>query len=44
MYYQALKGYKIALRPNHISIFSIVYNLGNLYKDLGKLAKAKEIY
>jgi Tfp pilus assembly protein PilF len=44
MYIQALQGYKEALRPDHISILDTVNNLGILYKNQGKLAKAEKIY
>ncbi|KAF2258627.1 hypothetical protein CC78DRAFT_586912 [Lojkania enalia] len=39
MYQRALEGYEKAWGPDHTSTLSIVNNLGNLYKNQGKLAE-----
>jgi len=44
MYLRVLDGYGKALGPDHTSTLSTVNNLGNLYRDQGKLAKAEQIY
>lgn len=44
MYLRALAGREKALGPNHLSTLSTVNNLGNLYRDQGKLKEAEQIY
>jgi hypothetical protein len=44
MYVRALQGTEEALGPNHTSTLNTVNNLGNLYSDQGKLAKAEKMY
>jgi tetratricopeptide (TPR) repeat protein len=44
MYTRALQGWEEALGPDHTSTLSTVNNLGNLYKDQGKLAGAEAMY
>jgi Tfp pilus assembly protein PilF len=39
-----LQGYKEVLGPDYISILDTVNNLGILYKNQSKLAKAEKIY
>jgi len=39
-----LGGYEKALGPDHTSTLSTVNNLGTLYGDESKLAKAKQMY
>ncbi|KAL4767110.1 hypothetical protein BDW60DRAFT_164127 [Aspergillus nidulans var. acristatus] len=43
MYQQALAGYEKALGPNHIATLGTVNNLGNLYRQQGKLKEAEEM-
>src|SRR5436189_3581287 len=44
MYLRVLGGYGKALGPDHISTLDTVNNLGNLYRDQGKLAEAEQMY
>jgi tetratricopeptide (TPR) repeat protein len=44
MYIRALQGCEEALGPDHTSILDTVNNLGNLYKNQGKLAEAEKMY
>ena len=44
MYMRALQGYEEALGPKHISTLDTVNNLGNLYKNKGKLGEAEKMY
>lgn len=44
MYQQALAGHEKALGPDHTSTLITVNNLGNLYRDQGKLKEAEEMY
>ena len=44
MYVRALAGYEMALGPGHTSTLRTVNNLGNLYRDQGKLAEAEQMY
>ena len=44
MYIRALQGYKEALGPKHTLTLQMVNNLGILYKNQGKLAKAEAMY
>lgn len=44
MYRRALAGKKKAPGPDHTSTLMTVKNLGNLYKDHGKLAEAEAMY
>jgi hypothetical protein len=37
MYQRALAGWEKALGPDHTSTLDTVHNLGNLYRDQGKL-------
>ena len=41
---RALKGKKKAWGTEHTSTLNTVNNLGNLYKDQGKMAEAEAIY
>jgi hypothetical protein len=43
MWIRALQGKEKALGPDHISILSTVNNLGILYLNQGKLAKAEKM-
>ncbi|KAG4427466.1 hypothetical protein IFR05_017051, partial [Cadophora sp. M221] len=40
MYVRALQGKEVALGPDHTSTLDTVNNLGRLYANQGKLAKA----
>ncbi|KAK5202400.1 hypothetical protein LTR96_011580 [Exophiala xenobiotica] len=44
MYLRALQGYEGALGPNHTSTLDTVNNLGNLYKNQGKLDESEQMY
>jgi Tetratricopeptide repeat len=44
MYLWALAGNKKALGVEHMSTLDTVSNLGNLYRDQGKLAEAEQMY
>jgi tetratricopeptide (TPR) repeat protein len=44
MYMRALKGKEKALSVDHTSTLDTVNNLGNLYKNQGKLDEAEEMY
>ncbi|KIX05938.1 uncharacterized protein Z518_03912 [Rhinocladiella mackenziei CBS 650.93] len=44
MYMLALAGYEKELGPDHTSTLSTVNNLGNLYRDRGKLDEAEKMY
>jgi Tfp pilus assembly protein PilF len=44
MYVQALARSERALGPDHTSTLDTVNNLGNLYRDQGKLAEAEQMY
>jgi tetratricopeptide (TPR) repeat protein len=44
MYIRALQGYEEVFGPDHISILETINNLGNLYADQNKLAKAEKMY
>src|SRR5256885_10434442 len=44
MYIRALVGKEKALGPDHTSTLATVNNLGNLYRDQGKLAEAEQMY
>lgn len=44
MYVRALAGKEKALGPEHTSILRTVNNLGNLYRDQGKLREAEDMY
>jgi tetratricopeptide (TPR) repeat protein len=44
MYIRALEGCEKALGPDHTSTLGTVHNLGSLYSDQGKLAKAETMY
>jgi tetratricopeptide (TPR) repeat protein len=44
MFQQALQGFEKARGPEHISTLDTVNNLGNLYKDLGRLNDAEKMY
>jgi tetratricopeptide (TPR) repeat protein len=44
MYERALRGYEKALGAEHTSTLYTVSNLGNLYTNQGKLAKAEQMY
>jgi tetratricopeptide (TPR) repeat protein len=44
MYMQALGGYEKAWGAEHTSTLNTVNNLGNLYKDQGKIAEAEAMY
>ena len=44
MYRRALAGYEKAWGPDHTSTLDTVNNLGNLYKNQGKLVEAEEMY
>jgi tetratricopeptide (TPR) repeat protein len=44
MYQRALAGCEKALGPDHTSFLDTVHNLGDLYKDQGKLQEAEEMY
>jgi Tetratricopeptide repeat len=41
MYMRALAGSKKALRQDYILTLSMINNLGNLYRDQGKLDEAE---
>jgi hypothetical protein len=41
---RALRGYEKALGTEHTLTLQTVSNIGNLYKDQGKLALAEQIY
>ena len=44
MYQRALAGHEKALGPDHTSTLATVSNLGNLYRDQGKLHEAERMY
>ena len=44
MYTRALKGREEALGPKHTLTLDTVYNLGNLYYSIGRLAEAQKMY
>jgi tetratricopeptide (TPR) repeat protein len=44
MYQRTLTGYERALGPDHTSTLNTVNNLGNLYRDRGKLDQAEQMY
>ena len=44
MYERTLRGYEEALGPTHVSPLTTVNNLGSLYKILGKLDEAEQMY
>lgn len=44
MYMRALKGYGKAGEPEHTSTLDTVNNLGNLYRDQGRVKEAEEMY
>ncbi|KAH8749104.1 Tetratricopeptide repeat-domain-containing protein [Diaporthe sp. PMI_573] len=44
MYGRVLDGYEKALGPGHTSTLSTVNNLGNLYKNQGRLDEAEAMY
>ncbi|SLM38014.1 nb-arc and tpr domain protein [Lasallia pustulata] len=44
MYRRALEGREKAWGPEHTSTLGTVNNLGNLYKDQGKMAEAEAMY
>jgi tetratricopeptide (TPR) repeat protein len=44
MYQRALQGYERVIGPEHTSTLTIVNNLGNLHKKLGRLDEAEKIY
>lgn len=44
MYQRALNGYEKAWGREHTSTLRTVYNLGNLYKNQGKMAEAEKMY
>jgi tetratricopeptide (TPR) repeat protein len=44
MYERALQGREEALGPSHTSTLHTINDLGNLYKDQGKLAEAEKMY
>jgi hypothetical protein len=44
MYQRALQGYEKAWGPEHTSTLNTVNNLGNLYKNLGRLDEAEKMY
>jgi tetratricopeptide (TPR) repeat protein len=44
MYVRALSGKEKALGPDHTSTLNTVYNLGNLYRNQGRLAEAEQMY
>ncbi len=44
MYEHALQGREKALRPDHTDTLQTVNNLGNLYRDRGRLQEAAAMY
>ncbi|WYZ36189.1 hypothetical protein EsH8_XI_000072 [Colletotrichum jinshuiense] len=44
MYERALQGYEKAWGPDHTSTLDTVNNLGNIYKDQGRLKEAEAMY
>ena len=44
MYMRALRGYEKERGPEHMSTLDTAGNLGNLYRDQGKMAEAEEMY
>jgi len=44
MYQRALQGKEKAWGPDHTSTLATIGNLGNLYKNQGKLVKAEQMY
>jgi hypothetical protein len=44
LYLRALQGYEKAWGAKHTSTLYTVYNLANLFSDLGDTAKAKVMY
>ncbi|SLM39118.1 kinesin light chain 1, partial [Lasallia pustulata] len=44
MYRRALEGKETAWGPEHTSMLDTVNNLGNLYKNQGKMAEAEAMY
>jgi tetratricopeptide (TPR) repeat protein len=44
MYMRALEGYEKAWGAKHTSTLDTVNNLGNLYKNQGKMVEAEEMY
>ena len=44
MYQRALQGKEKARGPEHTSTLETVNNLGNLYKNLGRLDEAEKMY
>lgn len=44
LYLRALRGYKKARGEDHTSTLDTFNNLGNLYKDLGKMEEAESVY
>jgi len=44
MYQRTLDGYEKAWGPEHISTLITVSNLGNIYKNQGKLDEAEKMY
>jgi hypothetical protein len=44
MYVQALAGKETGLGPDHTLTLDTASNIGNLYRDRGKLAEAEEMY
>ncbi len=44
MYLRALTGYEKAWGPEHTSTLDTVNNLGNLYRDQGKMKEAENMF
>ncbi len=44
MYLRALTGYEKAWGPEHTSTLDTVNNLGNLYRDQGKMKEAEDMF